>query len=185
MLKQDVSEFISRTFFDSISITRLTNDSKTQLEVNPISEVAKIETNELIIMTISSIAFKFIFTIHYTLDKTTKSFISDSVSHHYVFDSNDDYRSVIAEYANMICGTIKRKLGGSFVYIGLSTPERMRGNCAHHVLGGNPMHQLLGEVNLADESRFYYSMMLHSDHPIVPEKQLVEIDVSEGELELF
>ncbi len=181
MINPDFEQVLSDSFFLSMEETQVFS-SKKILEVTPIQNESEIQGDFFSMLTVSSVDFRIIYNLHYSLNKPTRNAIREQVPESETELVYDDY---ILEYSNLYCGVFKRKLNATIALLGMSTPDLMESNCIKHFLDANSDYNLFGKLSFTENCCFFFSLIVFTDRDIKPDTLIVHDDVVEGEIELF
>jgi len=122
--------------------------------------------------------------IYFSPDELTKAHLASINRVDVTTMDTQTFFDVISECGNICCGSVNRDLAQVFPHVGMSTPNIVDKQCAHHldVLGSSYQHHFA--VTIPQGPRFHASLCLTEFEDLdfdiqVPEQQ------SSGELEMF
>lgn len=154
-----------------------------QPQIVPADEAAK---RQLVVLNISSYLFRIVTLFDFDTDAATSAYLGRLVRSK---ESLKDQAlcDAYAEFVNMICGAVNRRLGEAFP-AGMSTPFLLENTCSRHVSLLAPARMQPFDVVINDSVRFNFTVCI-----CMAEETVLDFDIdrsepedaSSGELELF
>lgn len=141
---------------------------------------------QLVVLNISSYLFRIVTLFDFDTDAATSAYLGRLVRSKESL-KDQALRDAYAEFVNMICGAVNRRLGEAFP-AGMSTPFLLENTCSRHVSLLAPAHMQPFEVVINDSVRFNFTVCI-----CMAEETVLDFDIdrsepeeaSSGELELF
>lgn len=100
-----------------------------QAQANPEENAAQ----EFTMLTISSYDFRMFVLLHASCNTPSMRYAADALRIPQEQLTTARYYDFLGELGNRFCGAFKRDLGNSFPHMGMSTPNRMRGESLKHI----------------------------------------------------
>jgi hypothetical protein len=130
------------------------------------------------VLTISSIAFRLLFVLHFDNDDATRGYYGGG-------DTTRSLPDTLMEFANLCCGYMNQQLVNYFPDLGMSTPYELNSACVDYLDELRPAHVWAYELLIGGTARLGVTLCLCAQAPLDFRAELATADESEGELELF
>jgi|GEM_PF-3142499 len=187
MIGEQAKNSFSEMLAKGVEIT-LPNEEGQFWEVKPWESKETPGKGEFFIITISSLIFRVLITIHFEKNDKTNAFVAKKIGQPEDELEYAQFYDYLGEFANMFCGIIKRELTKCFPYLGMSTPDRLEESAfpyIHELKNGEYKLQLQAKDSATDMT-FRFSLLACSfgDLDFTIEQEEEEEDIF-GELELF
>ena len=179
MISQQAKESIERIFFHSAR-TRLPIDSGDACEITALDaqQAHCALASHIVVLTISSIAFRFLLVLHFDDDKATRDY--------YLRDSEERSLSeALMEVGNLCCGAINQKMVEFFPDLGMSTPYQLSGACVPHLKELKPDYLAAFRLSVGANVQLGATLCVCASAPVDFVAHVNEAEESSGELELF
>ncbi|MFT3857607.1 MAG: hypothetical protein QM742_08960 [Aquabacterium sp.] len=95
-------------------------DDKDACSIERVEDPAQIKNRQMVILTISSYAFRVMLFVHFTRDKATRAHFAAMKQQAEMDDAA--FLDAVMESGNLACGALNRELGNFFPHLGMSTP---------------------------------------------------------------
>ncbi|MCC8391444.1 hypothetical protein LJ656_02500 [Paraburkholderia sp. MMS20-SJTR3] len=129
-------------------------------------------------LTISSIAFRLLFVLHFGKDEATRAYYAGG-------DANRSLAQTLMELGNLCCGYMNQQLVKYFPDLGMSTPYELNSTCVEHLDELRPDHVWTYELVIGAAARLGVTLCVCAQAPLDFKADVGAADQSEGELELF
>lgn len=112
-------------------LTRCLNESLAAMfpqvgwELKTLSDAKEIARQEFFMVTISSYEFRVLVMLHFTRDENLANGVASTTEQSVEELEQKKYYDYLGEVSNMFCGAIKRELGKSVAYLGMSVPNAL------------------------------------------------------------
>lgn len=153
-----------------------------------IQELLPKPENRLVVLNISSYIFRIVALIEFDEHPLTVAHLAKMLRRPENELEGQTLLDAYAEFFNMVCGAVNRKLSNKFKHVGMSTPFFINTACASYLSILNPAATRSFQVNINEQARFKLTVCTC----VAKEKTLdfnidrtAKKDVSTGELELF
>jgi hypothetical protein len=166
----------------AIKSTMLGED-KSACQIEVLNDTAKAKSRQMVILTVSSYAFRALVFIHFTKDKPTKAHFAQLKGETEIDDAA--FLDTVMECGNLACGTINRELGQFFPHLGMSTPSVIDHASMEYVGALGAGHVRHWRVSASSGAVFHLSLAVCEDAPIDFTLDQTETEDSSGELEFF
>lgn len=152
--------------------------------ISPITDVRQISAMNLVVLTVSSYAFRLIFLLHFSLDEKTKSHFSSGSNAASSDTAEREFLDAIRECGNICCGNLNRDLVRVFPHVGMSTPIIIDARSAAYLakLGDGYLEHV--EVAIASGPTFHVSLCVNEFDDLDFELNSDEEEIT-GELKMF
>jgi hypothetical protein len=143
---------------------------------------------KLVVLNISSFIFRMVVVAEFDSDASTVAHLAKILR---IPDANLEGRALLdgyAEFVNMICGTVNRKLCAEFRHAGMSTPFFLDEACATYLAMINPAATRSLEVVINDSAHFRLTICTCVARDIELDFDIARFEQEgdpTGELELF
>ena len=146
------------------------------------------ENRELVVLNISSYVFRIVAMIEFSKNKSTIAHLARTLRRPESELEGQALLDAYAEFINMICGAVNRKLCNEFRHVGMSTPFFIDHKCANSLSMLNPTATRCFEFVIDELTRYKLTVCVcvgkEKSLDFVVDRNDQE-DVSNGELELF
>jgi hypothetical protein len=145
------------------------------------------EHRHLVALSIVSYQFRIVTLFDFATDEATTRYLIGARQRHQP-QAPSEFHDACAELANMICGSVNRRLGSNFRHSGLSTPHHIEHDCINHLGILKPARVKRFDVTVAEAASFSVLAALMPatgvtfELPVPPVATATE---GRGELELF
>lgn len=126
MISKAAKDSLSTLFQQAIKETLDLENNPHQWELQPLEGYSKVRAKEFIILTICCYDFRLLATLHFTYNRPTLHYVSESLQLPVGQVDRTRFDDYLGEYCNHYCGIIKRTLGSIFPHLGMSTPEKLK-----------------------------------------------------------
>ena len=134
--------------------------------------------SHIVVLTISSITFRFLLVLHFDDDRTTRDY--------YLHDSEDrSLPEALMEVGNLCCGAINQQLVEYFPDLGMSTPYQLSGACVPYLTELRPDYLAAFRVSIGANVQLGATLCVCASAPVDFVAQVAQVVESAGELELF
>jgi len=148
-----------------------------------------IHQTKVVMLTSSSYVFRVFSLIYFDADEATRAHLARRTGMSLNDMSQQKFVDAICECANMCAGSLNRDLGKVYRHIGLSTPNILEVQSAHHLGSLNSGHLRHFRVEVNGVNLFRASLCVcefeDMDFHAPSEAAAAEAEVESGELELF
>ncbi|GLS27291.1 hypothetical protein [Marinibactrum halimedae] len=183
---------LDRYLRDSLSdcSTRIGSESEVTLK-NINSESGVMTTcDEFLMLTISSMCFRVVLQLYFTRNEMVEGFVVEKLGITKEALTDVAFYDAVSEHGNLFTGEFKRKLGGIFPCLGMSTPVRLSRECNQFFELSNNDHISFVDLKVNGTTLFEAIMLVEVSKAIdgqLEEKNAVaDEDLADsGELELF
>jgi hypothetical protein len=131
-----------------------------------------------LVLTISSIAFRLLFVLHFHDDESTRQYYLGT-------DASRTVSEVLTETGNLCCGYMNQQLVAHFPDLGMSTPYELNSHCVDYLDELKPNHVWAYDLVVGGVARLGVTLCVCTKAPLDFRVDAVEESQSEGELELF
>jgi hypothetical protein len=145
------------------------------------------EHRHLVALSIVSYQFRIVTLFDFATDEATTRYLVGAQQLHQPPAPNE-FHDACAELANMICGSVNRRLGSNFRHSGLSTPHHIEHNCINYLDILKPARVKRFDVTVAKAANFSVFAALMPAAGITFELSVppaAAVTEGSGELELF
>lgn len=153
-----------------------------------ISMVGDEAHHRICIINITSYAFRIVALFDFDTRDGARDFFGASAAVKSEKIDEHPAHDAFAEFVNMVCGAVNRRLSTSFRHAGMSTPFMLDGPCAKYINILNPAHLQMFEVVVNNTLHFGLTLCIctakNAQIDFGP-AQVEESEESSGELELF
>jgi hypothetical protein len=132
----------------------------------------------LVILTISGIAFRLLLILHFDEDERTRNYFVKE-------DSEREFREAFLEICNLCCGAVNQELLQYFPDLGMSTPYVLSGRCMPYLEALKPAFLASYAVAINDAVRLGATICVCAHAPIDFVAEVSAVQDTSGELELF
>jgi hypothetical protein len=136
------------------------------------------DATNVVILTISSIAFRLLLILHVNEDAATVEYFTKG-------DAERPFREVFQEICNLCCGSINQELLRYFPDLGMSTPYMLSARCLPYLEGLKPELLETWAVTINDSVELAATVCVCADAPIDFTADVSVAEDASGELELF
>ncbi|MEM5388372.1 hypothetical protein VSR68_33115 [Paraburkholderia phymatum] len=179
MISQQAKDSIERIFHQSAR-TRLPAHAGDACEITALDAhlANKALASHIVVLTISSIAFRFLLVLHFDDDQTTRDY--------YLRDAEDrSLAEALMEVGNLCCGAINQQLVEYFPDLGMSTPYQLNGACVPYLTELKPEYLAAFRVTVGANVQIGATLCVCASAPVDFVAHVAEVEESGGELELF
>jgi hypothetical protein len=179
VISQQAKDSIERIFSHSAR-TRLPIDSGDACDITPLDAQHANEAlaAHIVVLTISSISFRFLLVLHFDDDQTTRDY--------YLRESEDrSLPEALMEVGNLCCGAINQKMVEFFPDLGMSTPYQLSGACVPYLTELKPDYLVAFRISIGANVQLGATLCVCASSPVDFVAQINEAEESTGELELF
>ncbi|MEM5437656.1 hypothetical protein [Paraburkholderia diazotrophica] len=179
MISQQAKESIERIFYQSAR-TRLPAHAGDACEITALDAhlADKALASHIVVLTISSIAFRFLLVLHFDDDQMTRDY--------YLRDAEDrSLAEALMEVGNLCCGAINQQLVEYFPDLGMSTPYQLNGACVPFLTELKPAYLAAFRVTIGANVQIGATLCVCASAPVDFVADVSEVEESGGELELF
>ncbi|MBP0589234.1 hypothetical protein J8I87_05785 [Paraburkholderia sp. LEh10] len=179
MISQQAKDSLERIFFQSAR-TRLPVNAGDACEITALDahQANTALASHIVVLTISSIAFRFLLVLHFDDDQTTRDY--------YLRDAEDRaLPEALMEVGNLCCGAINQRLVEYFPDLGMSTPYQLSGACVSHLTELKPDYLAAFRVTVGANVQLGATLCVCASAPVDFAAQAAQVEESAGELELF
>lgn len=171
MLEQGLKAALRADAADALSMTELT-------------DTVQITTQRIVVLSVSSYAFRLVVMIHFTPDEATRAHFARINRLAPEAMDNQVFTDAINECGNVCCGTINRDLARTFRHVGMSTPNTLDRQCLRYLskLGGS--HERHFAIDTPGGASFFASLCMTAFERLDFDVD-TQADESSGELEMF
>ncbi|WP_109481077.1 hypothetical protein [Paraburkholderia sp. C35] len=179
MISQQAKDSIERIFFHSAR-TRLPVDSGDTCEISALDaqQAHSALASHIVVLTISSIAFRFLLVLHFDDNKPTRDY--------FLRDSEErSLAEALMEVGNLCCGAINQKMVEFFPDMGMSTPYHLNGACVPYLTELKPDYLAAFRLTVGANVQLGATLCVCASSPMDFVAYVSEAEESTGELELF
>ena len=161
-------------------------EDKSACHIEKLLDTSQIKSRQMVILTVSSYAFRVMMFIHFTKDKPTKSHFAAIKGKDGQGEIEDEaFLDTVMECGNLACGALNRELGNFHPHLGMSTPSVLDHASMEYVDALHAGHTGHWRVTTGSGAVFHMSLAVCEDSPLdFAVDQSVTEDTS-GELEFF
>lgn len=154
------------------------------VEIMPVSDVSRFCATQMVILSVSSYFFRMLVMVYFTDDDVTRLHFATLNKVDVATLDARAFVDAVNERGNICCGSVNRDLAQVFPHVGMSTPNIIDKQCAHHldVLGSSYQRHL--DVIVPDGPRFHASLCITEFEDLDFDLQIAEPQ-GNGELEIF
>jgi hypothetical protein len=169
--------------FELAAKSRLTATAGDSCTIESVAASGRADTlgPRAIVLTISSIAFRLLFVLHFSDDDATRAYyVGDDTSRSLV--------EVLTETGNLCCGYMNQQLVSYFPDLGMSTPYELSSRCIEHLDELKPDQVWAYDLQVSGaeaQARLGITLCVCAKAPLDFVAKVAEEAESEGELELF
>jgi hypothetical protein len=166
--------------FEQAARSRLTANAGDSCAITPVALEGRNDTLGpcAIVLTISSIAFRLLFVLHFSNDDATRAYYLGG-------DSSRTLNEVLTETGNLCCGYMNQQLVRYFPDLGMSTPFELSSRCVAYLDELKPDHVWGYELRLGESARIDATLCVCANAPLELVAEVADEAGNEGELELF
>jgi len=179
VISQQAKDSFERIFRQSVR-TRLPADPAHACDI-AVRDAHLAETalaSRIVVLTISSIAFRFLLVLHFEDDAATR--------HYFLRDAQERPLSdALMEVGNLCCGAINQQLVEYFPDLGMSTPYHLSGACVPYLMELKPGYLAAFSVTIDANVQLGATLCVCASTPLDFVANLAAVEESAGELELF
>jgi len=179
VISQQAKDSIERIFQHSAR-TRLPVNDGDACEITALDaqQANTAPGSHIVVLTISSIAFRFLLVLHFDDDKATRDY--------YLRDAEDrSLAEALMEVGNLCCGGINQRMVEFFPDLGMSTPYQLSGACVPYLTELKPGYLAAFRVNIGANVQLGATLCMCASSPVDFVAYVSENEESTGELELF
>ena len=179
MISQQAKDSLERIFKQSAR-TRLPIHADDACDITVLEEhlANTALASHIVVLTISSITFRFLLVLHFDDDRTTRDY--------YLHDSEDrSLPEALMEVGNLCCGAINQKMVEFFPDMGMSTPYHLNGACVPYLTELKPDYLVAFRISIGANVQLGATLCVCASAPVDFVAQINEAEESTGELELF
>jgi hypothetical protein len=179
VISQQAKDSIERIFLHSAR-ARLPIDSGDACDITPLGAQQANEAlaAHIVVLTISSIAFRFLLVLHFDDDRTTRDY--------YLRESEErSLAEALMEVGNLCCGAINQKMVEFFPDLGMSTPYQLSGACVPYLTELKPDYLAAFRIGIGANVQLGATLCVCASAPVDFVAYIDETQESTGELELF
>jgi CheY-specific phosphatase CheX len=150
----------------------------------PELDLARLNAEQVVVLTVASYAFRLNLLIHFSRD--AKTYAHFAAVHRLAQEEMGEQTFVdaISECANICCGNLNRDLARHFPHLGMSTPNIIDRRCVAYLDQLGQGHQQHFAVHQPDGPVFAVSLCVNAFGPLDFEGDFAAAEAT-GELELF
>ncbi|WP_118182758.1 hypothetical protein [Paraburkholderia phosphatilytica] len=166
--------------FEQAAKSRLTATAGDSCTTTPVAVEGRADTlgPRAIVLTISSIAFRLLFVLHFSDDDATRAYYVGN-------DTSRTLPEVLTETGNLCCGYINQQLVTYFPDLGMSTPYELASRCVDHLGELKPDHVWAYDLQMGGAARLGVTLCVCAKARLDFVANVADEAQSEGELELF
>jgi hypothetical protein len=169
--------------FEQAAKGRLTATAGDSCTIESVAASGRADTlgPRAIVLTISSIAFRLLFVLHFSDDDATRAYYVGS-------DTSRTLAEVLTETGNLCCGYMNQQMVSYFPDLGMSTPYELSSRCVDYLEELKPDHVWAYDLDLTNgdaHARVGVTLCVCAKAPLDFVADVPEEAQSEGELELF
>jgi hypothetical protein len=179
VISQQAKDSIERIFLYSAR-TRLPVDSSDACDITALDaqQANTALASHIVVLTISSIAFRFLLVLHFNDDQATRDY--------YLRESEErSLAEALMEVGNLCCGAINQQLVEFFPDLGMSTPYQLSGACVPYLTELKPGYLAAFRVSIGANVQLGATLCICASSPVDFVAYVNEAEESTGELELF
>lgn len=166
--------------FRKAAQARLPMNAGDLCEIASIAEAGSGATRDtqVVVLTISSIAFRLLLILHFDEDDTTRRY--------YLNDADErPFEEAFLEICNLCCGAMNQELLRYFPDLGMSTPYVLNARCLPHLHELKPALLSSYSVVLNGDTRLAATVCVCAHAPLDFVADTSAVEETSGELELF
>lgn len=159
-------------------------ESKSDLSAKENITQQNIDSENAIVLTISSHLFRIFFVMYFDFNPTFLRYLTVSLGDN-VKSDDEKVQDFLYEVGNIYCGTMKRDLQIAVPSLGMSTPNLLKASAIDHVKSLKLDQQSHLELKYQGQGLMFASYFLsaYGELDVAPIEQTTEVDA--GELEFF
>ena len=147
-------------------------------------DLSRLDTNQVVLLTVSAYQFRLVMLIHFSPDVRTYAHFA-AVNKLVPTEMGEKaFVDAICECANMCCGNLNRDLARAFKHVGMSTPNIIDRRCVDYLDKLGESYQQHFAVQQIDGPSFGVSVCVNAFEPIDFSFEVAEAEET-GELEMF
>ena len=179
VISTHAKESLERIFFRATR-SRLTMEAGDICEIAPAGAhgAHSPPDGNLVILTISGIAFRLLLILHYDEDERTQNYFLGE-------ESERPFLEVFLEICNLCCGAVNQELLQYFPDLGMSTPYVLSARCMPYLEALKPVFLASYAVSINDAVRLGATICMCAHAPIDFVAEASAVEDTSGELELF
>ncbi|SDI41470.1 hypothetical protein [Paraburkholderia phenazinium] len=179
MISAHAKDSIERIVFRAAR-SRLTMDAGDVCEIVPAGAhgAHSLPDTNLVILTISGIAFRLLLILHFDEDERTHGYFVKE-------ESERPFLEVFLEICNLCCGAVNQELLQYFPDLGMSTPYVLSARCMPYMEALKPEFMASYAVAINDSVRLGATICVCAHAPIDFVAEVSAVEDTSGELELF
>jgi hypothetical protein len=179
VISAHAKESVEHIFFRAIR-SRLTMEASDVCEIVPADAhgAHSLSDGNLVILTISGIAFRLLLILQYDEDERTQSYFLRE-------ESERAFLEVFLEICNLCCGAVNQELLQYFPDLGMSTPYVLSARCRPYLEALKPEFLASYAVSINDAVRLGATICMCAHAPIDFVAEASALEDTSGELELF
>lgn len=179
MISAHAKDSIERIFFKAAR-SRLTMDAGDVCEIVPVGDhgAPSMPDANLVVLTISGIAFRLLLIVHFEEDETTHRYFVKE-------ESERAFLEVFFEICNLCCGAVNQELLNYFPDLGMSTPYVLSARCMPYLEALKPEFLASYSVTINGAVNLGATICVCAHAPIDFVADLSTVEDTGGELELF
>ena len=179
MISQQAKDSFERIFIHSAR-TRLPIVAGEACEITALDaqQAEKALASHIVVLTISSITFRFLLVLHFDDDAMTREYFLRGAE-------DRSLPEALMEVGNLCCGAINQQLVEFFPDLGMSTPYQLSGACVPYLTELKPDYLAAFRVGIGANVQLGATLCLCASAPVDFVAQVGHVEESGGELELF
>jgi hypothetical protein len=179
VISQQAKDSIERIFFQSAR-TRLPVNADDSCDITPAptDPDGTALASHLVVLTISSIAFRLLLVLHFDSDERTRGYYAQGAAPGALVEA-------LMEVGNLCCGAINQQLVEYFPDLGMSTPYQLSGACLPYLKELKPDYLAAYTVTINGSVQLGATLCMCASAPVDFVAEVSEAVQSVGELELF
>ena len=179
MISQQAKDSFERIFTQSAR-TRLPADPAHSCDIAVLdAHLAQTAlASQIVVLTISSIAFRFLLVLHFDDDAATREYFLRDAQERALPDA-------LMEVGNLCCGAINQQLVEYFPDLGMSTPYHLSGACVPYLMELKPGYLAAFRVTVDANVQLGATLCVCASTPLDFVANVDSFEESAGELELF
>jgi hypothetical protein len=158
-------------------------DDKDACRIEKLGVSSQIKSKQMVILTVSSYAFRVMMFVHFTRDKPTKGHFAALKQQSELDD--EAFLDTVMECGNLACGAVNRELGNFYPHLGMSTPSVLDHASMEYVDALGAGHVGHWRVATGSGAVFHVSLAVCEDSPIDFAVDQTQVEDTSGELEFF
>lgn len=160
MISKTAKDSLSTLFQQSIKETLDLENHPHQWQLQPLEGYSKVRAKEFMILTICSYNFRLLATLHFTYNRPTLNYVSESLQIPVGQVDRRKFDDYLGEYCNNYCGTIKRTLGSVFPHLGMSTPEKLKEESALYLQNLEYEHVMYSQASSKNKTILSFGLFV-------------------------